>query len=122
MVNKEFAPALEREISAIDEVFVKAVALLVDVVDLVVVFAIDHDHDVRQRVRSVRIVRDGDPVKVSLRLDGWKRLLRRHRNTEQSQNEQQIYQLHMAATVFSIWVKRWSTCCCSVRKLLMFTR
>ena len=47
VVYEKLLAAFEREISAVDEVFVEAVALFVDVVDLVAVFAIDHDHDVR---------------------------------------------------------------------------
>ncbi len=42
----------------------KAVALLVDVVDLVTVLTIDHDHRVRQSVGSVGVVSDGDLVEI----------------------------------------------------------
>ena len=74
VVLKKLAPAFERKISAVDEVFVKAVALLVDVVDLVVVFAIDNKHHVWQSVGRVGIVGDCERVKLRLRIDGRQRL------------------------------------------------
>ena len=58
VVYEKLAAAFEREIGAVNEVFVKAVALLVDVVDLVVVFAIDHKHHVRQGEGRVCVVSD----------------------------------------------------------------
>ncbi len=59
IVDEKLAAAFERQVIAVNEIFVKAVALFVDVVDFVVVLAIDHNHHVRQGVRRVRIVRDG---------------------------------------------------------------
>ena len=55
---------------SVDEVFVETVTLLVDVVDLVLVFAIDHEHHVRQGVRRVWIVSDCESIKLRLRRDG----------------------------------------------------
>ena len=58
VVYEKFLAAFEREIGAVDEVFVETVALFVDVVDLVAVFAIDDDHYVREGVGSVGVVSD----------------------------------------------------------------
>ncbi len=64
----------------------KAVALFVHVVDLVAVFAIDHNHDVRQSEWRVRVVGDGDLVEISLRSDRGQRLrpgLRHNKSVQQ---------------------------------------
>jgi len=58
IVLEKLTSAFEGEISTVDEVFVEAVTLLVDVVDLVAVFAIDDEHYVWECVRCVRVIRD----------------------------------------------------------------
>ena len=55
VVLEELVAAFEREVGAVDEVFVEAVALRVDVVDFVPVLAVDDEHDVRQRVGLVGV-------------------------------------------------------------------
>ncbi len=68
----ELRAAFEREIRAVDEILVEAVALRVDVVDAVPFLAVDDEHDVRQGVRRVGV---DARQRVELRL----RLYRRER-------------------------------------------
>src|SRR5437763_7923178 len=72
IVLKEILAALERKVSAVNEVFVKLVQLGVDVIDTVFILAIDDEQRVRQSVRSVGIVNDGKRVKIGLGVDHWK--------------------------------------------------
>ena len=60
VVLEKLSAALEREIGAVDEVFVKAVALLVDVIDLVAVFAINHEQHVGESIWRVRVIGEGE--------------------------------------------------------------
>ena len=54
----------------------KGIALGVDVIDFVLVFAVDNEKNVWQRVGRVRIVGDGERVKLLLRADCRKRTRR----------------------------------------------
>ena len=60
IVLKEFLPALQREIGAVDEILVKLVAVRVDVVNTILVLAIYYEQNVRQGVRRVRVVNNGE--------------------------------------------------------------
>src|SRR6185503_17563190 len=69
VVVEEVTPALERQVRTVHEVFVEAIILPIDVVDLVAVLAIDHDQDVRQSVRSIGVVNECHAVKLCLRFN-----------------------------------------------------
>jgi len=69
IVFEKFLPALKRQISAVDEIFVKLVELGVDIVNAVLVLAVDDKQHVRQRIRCVRIVDDRKRIKQGLRPD-----------------------------------------------------
>ena len=65
IVFKEFAAALERQIRSIHKILVECKTLRVDVIDSVLIFAVDNDEQVWQSIRSVRIVGYGQRVEFS---------------------------------------------------------
>jgi hypothetical protein len=69
VVLKKLSSTLERQVSAVHEIFVKAVTLCVDVIDLVSILPVDNKQNVWQRVRSVCVVSDCKGVELLLRGD-----------------------------------------------------
>ena len=59
VVLKKLAAAFQREISSIYEIFVEGITLCVDVVNLVLIFAVDDEEHVRKCVGRVWIIGDG---------------------------------------------------------------
>jgi hypothetical protein len=74
VVVKKLLATFEREVCTVDEVFMKFVALLVDVIDLISVFSIDHKEYVREGVGSVGVIGDRERVELRLRGDRRQRL------------------------------------------------
>ena len=51
----ELFTSVQRKIRSIDEILMKTITLRIDIVDLVILLAIDDEEDVRQRIGSVRV-------------------------------------------------------------------
>ena len=79
VVAPELLAAFEREVRAVDEVLVEAVALRVDVIDFVAVLSVNDEEDVRQRVGLV-CVDARELVEFSARAYRGERARRFHRS------------------------------------------
>ena len=70
VILKKHLTTFQREISAVHEVFVKGVALRVDVIDAIAVLSVNNEQHVRQRVRRIWIIDDRERIEFGARVDG----------------------------------------------------
>jgi hypothetical protein len=67
IVLEKFLAAFKRQIGAVDEVLVKLVELGIDVIDPVLALSINHEQQVRQCIRRVRVVSNSQDIELGAR-------------------------------------------------------
>jgi hypothetical protein len=69
IVLEKLAASLKRQVSPVHEIFVKGIALSIDIVNSVAIFAINNKQHVWQRIRGVGVVSHRERIEFGLRFN-----------------------------------------------------